>query len=123
MPPHICRSPDAHLIPKCSTHGRDAQAAGLTRVQLKAARAERERQLEVLAIARLRATVEQMKQMDSVTKAAEAHVSTLDQLMSCTHVIESTLRQTAQRQAAAELAATPSPTIVCLMNATALLCR
>jgi hypothetical protein len=47
-------------------------------VQLKAARAERERQLEVLAIARLRATVEQMKQMDSVTKAAEAHVSTYD---------------------------------------------
>jgi hypothetical protein len=45
-------------------------------MQLKAAREERERQLEVLAIARLRATVEQMKQMESVTKAAEAHVST-----------------------------------------------
>lgn len=46
-------------------------------IQLKAARAERERQQEVLAIAKLRATMEQMRQMDAVTQAAEAQVKNL----------------------------------------------
>lgn len=42
--------------------------------QLKAARAERERQQEVLAVAKLRATMEEMQQMDAVTQAAGAQV-------------------------------------------------
>lgn len=56
------------------------EPCNLTVPQLKAARAERERQQEVLAIAKLRATMEQMRQMDAVTQAAEAQASVVVQV-------------------------------------------